>query len=194
MPDRSTGGPPVLLVDDDPVLLVSGVALAPRTSRSPRSGTAGGDPVPRYAAGRRGGDRPVDAEPSVGCSRPRGASPLLPASPKTGRNESTSRWRPGRRLRLPLKPVEPARFVCIRRAGAWSLQARSTPLGALSGRPERLRLGRSTQSRRCWPPSGIEAIAASFHPVLLTGRRGPKELVSGDSPAGAGRWSRERGG
>ena len=193
MPDLSTGGTPVLLVDDDPqFLLSSGVALR-SAGISPVTTIGDSRQVIPFLEERQAVAVVIDLSmPNLSgmalLTLLRERHPELPVIVMTGRNEvdiAVECMQAGAFDYL-VKPVEPARFVsCIRRAQeVRSLRAEVDSLKErfLSGR---LRNASAfgeivTQNRKMLAAfQYIEAIAASRHPVLLTGETGTgKELVS----------------
>jgi DNA-binding NtrC family response regulator len=193
MPDLSTGGTPVLLVDDDPQFLLSSGVTLRMAGISPVTTIGDSRQVIPFLEERQVVAVVIDLSMPNLSGREllallRERHPELPVIVMTGRNEvdvAVECMRAGAFDYL-VKPVEPARFVsCIRRAQeVRSLRAEVDSLKErfLSGR---LRNASAfgeivTQSRKMLAAfQYIEAIAASRHPVLLTGETGTgKELVS----------------
>ncbi|RJP20911.1 MAG: sigma-54-dependent Fis family transcriptional regulator [Deltaproteobacteria bacterium] len=193
MPERSTDGALVLLVDDDPhFLLSSGVALR-SAGISPVATIEDSRQVIPFLEGRPAAAVVIDLSMPNLSGRElllllRERHPELPVIVMTGRNEveiAVECMKSGAFDYL-VKPVEAARFVSsIRRARevrALREEVDSLKAHFLSGkvRNESAFAEIITGSRKMVAAfQYIEAIAASRHPVLLTGETGTgKELFS----------------
>ena len=200
---KSTEGDlPIVLVDDDPQFLLSSGVTLRAAGVSPVVTIEDSRQVMPYLEGREAGAVVIDLTmPHLSGSelldRLKERFPWLPVIVMTGRNElemAVECMKAGAFDYL-VKPVERARFVSsIRRAReVRSLRDEVDSLKAhfLSGRVQNefAFAGIVTQSRKMLAAfQYVEAIAASRHPVLLTGETGTgKELIAGALHALSGR-------
>lgn len=200
--DPGTGDLPILLVDDDAQFLLSSGVTLRSAGISPVVTIDDSRQVMPYLEGREAGAVVIDLTmPHLSgaelLDRLREKFPGLPVIVMTGRNElevAVKCMQAGAFDYL-VKPVERARFVSsIHRAReVRSLRDEVDSLKAhfLSGRVqnESAFAGIATQSRKMLAVfQYVEAIAASRHPILLSGETGTgKELIAGVLHALSGR-------
>jgi DNA-binding NtrC family response regulator len=200
--ESTAGDLPIVLVDDDPQFLLSSGVTLRAAGVSPVVTIEDSRQVMPYLEGREAGAVVIDLTmPRLSgaelLDRLKERFPGLPVIVMTGRNElevAVECMKAGAFDYL-VKPVERERFVSsIRRAReVRSLRDEVDSLKAhfLSGRVqnESAFAGIVTQSRKMLAAfQYVEAIAASRHPVLLTGETGTgKELIAGALHALSGR-------